>query len=62
MWEVETGRMTPPILTCAGCFSDYEPTREDILKGIKHWRLCPNCRAEDGAELPATAEERCGAA
>ena len=42
--------MTALILTCANCMRDYEPSREDILKGIRHWRLCPACRPKDDTE------------
>ena len=38
--------MSGLIITCAGCFHDYEPSHGDIIAGIKRWRLCPNCRPE----------------
>lgn len=38
--------MTTITITCGSCFEDYEPSRADIMKGIKHWRLCPGCRTE----------------
>lgn len=36
--------MTALIITCTRCLRNYEPTREDILKGIKYWQLRPDCR------------------
>lgn len=39
--------MTVLLITCANCSHEYEPSREDILKGITHWRLCPDCRQLD---------------
>ncbi len=50
--------MTSLVITCTRCLRNYEPTREDILKGIKHWRLCLDCRQPEPAlDIEPTRKE-----
>lgn len=41
--------MTGLLIACAKCHREYEPTRDEIMRGIKQWRLCPDCREHEAA-------------